>query len=95
MSQELKKVRLVFRDSFSDKEYNMELRKKDGLDDKPHDAIWYVHVLYGKRNKANTVARYPSSTEFLNYPEANKLFNKLLHKKLAKGYQIYSSNWIF
>ena len=74
-------VSLFFQQGTSDKEYHIQLEKDNGG--------YVVNFQYGRRGsalKSGTKTASPVSLE-----EAQKIYDKLLNSKVAKGYSVYQS----
>lgn len=73
----LKIVKLDFKDEFSDKTYIIHLVVVEGKG-------FQVVAKYGKQGAPNNTAIYPQHPVGLG--EATEIFDKLIQKKLKKGY---------
>ena len=71
-------VKLGYTDAWSNKEYHMTIV--------PAGEGYQVKALYGRRGNVNNEARYPNNP--VSYGLAELEFQKLLKKKLNKGYEI-------
>lgn len=72
---------LWFREGSSDKVYYLKLISDGGNK-------WQVTVAYGKRLNCNANNTTDKFMKPVDHPTANKMYEKLLKQKLAKGYEI-------
>lgn len=76
MEQQEKTASLYFTEGSSDKVYNAMLTQRDGG--------WVVNFAYGRRGKALTTGT--KTEKPVGYAAAEKIFEKLVREKTAKGY---------
>lgn len=71
------KASLFYREGNSDKVYYIQIEKEG--------KGWNINFQYGRRGSTLNCGQKTSAP--VDYDEAEKIYNKVLHEKLAKGYQ--------
>jgi predicted DNA-binding WGR domain protein len=83
--QLIESTNLWYQDSRSDKVYYAELIKI------PSTNCWNINFAYGRRG--NTLVHGQKNERPVSYPEAKKIYSKLVESKVKKGYDYTTRDW--